>query len=113
MSGTMTVLIASACIGLSGNKQQACEKALEAGSKQTGIEQNVDKFQKVVERKAKDGAEDVIGKDGVDVVGGGVFVAKTIVDRSVKFNAPTFDLCDRVTSQVGIDKYSVELEWGF
>ncbi|NJO48210.1 MAG: hypothetical protein HC840_00680 [Leptolyngbyaceae cyanobacterium RM2_2_4] len=113
MSGTMTILIAGACIGLSGNSKLACEKALEAGSKKTGIEQNVNRFQKTVERKAKDQAEEYIGQEGVDVVGGGVFIAKTIVDKSVQFNAPTFDLCDKVTSQVGVDKYSVQLEWGF
>lgn len=110
---TMTTLAISVCIGLSGAQQQACEKAIEAGAKQSGIEQNVDRFQRKIEKNATDKATDIIGKPGVDVVGGGVFVAKTIMDKSVRFNLPTLGICDRITNQIGVNQYSTQLEWGF
>lgn len=113
MSGAMTALIVSACVGLSGVKQEACEKGLEAGAKQTGIEKGVDAIQKESERKAKYIALDLIGKSGMDMVGGGIFLVKTVADKSVKFNLPTLGLCDRITNRVGVDKYSLEMVWGF
>lgn len=113
MSTVVAAFITSACLGLSGNGEQACQKAMEAGSKQSGIEQNVNKFEKTVERKATYKATDLLGKAAIDVVGGGLFLAKTVVDKSVQFNVPTLGTCDKITNKVGVDKYSVQMEWGF
>lgn len=109
----MTALITSACIGLSGAHQQACEKAIEAGSKQTGLEQSVDQIQKMVERKANNKAKDIIGKSGMDIAGGGIFLVKTAIDKSVKINLPTLGICDRISTQVGVNQNSMQMEWGF
>lgn len=109
----MAIMITSACMNFSGNSHEACTKAAEAGSKQSGFEQNIDAIQKDVERKADAKAHDYFGDTGMEIAGGGVFIVKTVVDKSVKFNAPTFGICDRITNQVGIDKYSILLEWGF
>lgn len=113
MDGAITAIITSMCMGLSGNGHDACYKAGEAGAKQSGIEQEVDTLQKHVERDADKTAHEYLGETTMSVAGGGVFVVKTIVDKSLKFNTPTFGLCDRITNEVGINKYSLHLEWGF
>lgn len=111
MASAMALMITSACLGLSGNGQQACEKALEAGSKQSGIEQNVDKTQKYIEKAADRKAHDLLGQQVMEIAGGGIFIAKTVVDKSVQFSVPTLGICDRITSQVGVDKYSMQMVW--
>lgn len=113
MGAAMGFMIAGACFGLSGNVQQACEKSLEAGGKQSGIERNIDTAQQNIEKKANQEAYYLLGDDGVKVLGGGIFIAKTAIDKSLQFNAPTFGLCHRITNQVGINKYSTMFEWNF
>lgn len=109
----MTAIVTSACIGLSGSAREACSKALEAGSKQSGIEQDVDTFQKNVEKQANNEAHEYFGDTGVEVLGSSLFLLKTVIDKSVRFNAPTFGLCDSVTNQVGPNDYKLLLEWKF
>jgi len=41
--GLIDTLIVTSCVGLSGIQQEACNKALTAGSKQSGIENNMNK----------------------------------------------------------------------
>lgn len=113
MANVMTAMITSMCIGLSGNVQEACTKALEAGSKQTGIEHGVELMQKNAEIKADRQAHYLLGDKGMEIAGGGVFLIKTAVDKSVQFALPTFGLCDRIINNVGTDKYSMQMFWGF
>lgn len=113
MSNAMTTIIASACMGLSGSANDACVKALDAGSRQTGIEQDVNMAQKTIERKANKEAYVLIGHTGMEIAGGGIFITKAVIDKSVQFNMPTMGMCDRITNNVGHDKYFLLLEWGF
>lgn len=109
----VALMITSACISFSGNGHEACSKAAEAGAKQSGFEQNVDLMEKNVTQKADKEARILIGTTTFDIVGGTVFIAKTVVDKSVKLNVPTFGLCDKISTQVAPNKYSLHLEWGF
>jgi hypothetical protein len=111
--GAMTALITSACIGLSGSGQEACNKALEAGSKQSGIEQDVDRIEKHVTQNADQKGHEYLGDKGMEVVGGTAFVAKTLIDKSLVFGVPTFGICDRIVNKVEPNKYSLQLEWKF
>lgn len=111
MAGAMALMITSACIGMSGNANEACMKALEAGSKQTGIEENINKAQKVVEKTAEKTANEVLGKKTMEIAGGTIFLAKTVADKSIQFNLPTFGICDGITNQIGVDRYSMQMFW--
>lgn len=113
MSGAMGAMIAAACMSFSGVEKEACTKAAEAGARQSGIEQSVKRAQDKVEDKAKEEAKDLIGKTGMDVVGGTVFLAKTISDKSVKFDIPNMGIADKITSEVGTEKYYLNLVWRF
>lgn len=112
MSAVAT-MIASACISFSGTGHDACTKAAEAGAKQSGFEQTVDSAEKKVTQKADAEAKDLLGEDTVSVVGSTVFIAKTVVDKKVKVKLPTFGLCSSASTEIGVDKYSLKLEWGF
>jgi hypothetical protein len=113
MGSVTALIIAASCTGFSGNGHEACSKAMEAGGKQSGIIQNIDTAEKKVSKDAEQEVHYLLGDTTFDVVGGGVFLAKTVREKSVQFNAPTFGLCDKITSQIGVDKYSLNLEWRF
>jgi len=111
--GVLDTLIVTSCMGLSGMQQDACNKALIAGSKQTGIETTVntaeDKTTKVLDK----GARDYLGDTNVNVVAGTAFVAKTIVDKSATVNLPTLGLCNSVTASVSHEKSLLSLQWKY
>ena len=111
MAGAMTALITGACLSFSGTGHEACSKAAEAGAKQSGFEQIVDTTQSYVEKRANSKAHYLLGDTGMEFVGGGIFIAKTVRDKSVNFNLPTLGICDRITNHVGTDKYSLEMVW--
>jgi len=112
MSAT-AIMIVSACMGFSGVQKDACEKSLEAAGKQSGIEQNINTAEKKITKDADDKARKVVGDTGVGIVGSTLYVAKVVRDKNVQFNTPNFGICDRITNEVWIDKYSVKLEWRF
>lgn len=109
----MSMVIAGACVTSSGNGQEACNKSLEAYTKQSGIESTMDFAEDKYTKKANKTAYSVMGQTGVDMVGGSLFLAKAAADKSVSVGLPTFGLCDHVTSEAGVDKYKLKLEWGF
>lgn len=111
MSSVTALLIAGACTGFSGTGNQACSKALEAGGLQSGFSQNVDKAQHIIESKATDKAHYVLGDTGMEVVGGTVYVAKVVRDKSVQFNVPSFGICDRIHTEAGLEKYMITFSW--
>lgn len=113
MSSAMELIIVSACLGLSGNAKEACQKTIEASAKQTGIEQKINKAQYKVENKANKQVNRLFDKETVDVMGSTVFLAKTVSDKSVKFNVPNMGICDKITSEVGPNKYYLNTVWSF
>lgn len=111
MAGAMTALIAGACLSFSGNGHEACSKAIEAGAKQSGFEQNVNKAEEIVTKEANGKAHYLLGDTGMEVVGGGIFIAKTVRDKSIQFNLPTLGICDRISSHVSPDNYGLQFVW--
>ena len=109
----MSMVIAGACATSTGNGQEACGKSLEAYTKQSGIESNVDFAETKYTKKVNKTAYGVMGQTGMDVVGGSLFIAKAAADKKVSLGLPTLGICDHVTSEAGVDKYGLKLEWGF
>lgn len=109
----MAVLIASACIGSSGVRQEACEKGLEAGTKQLGIERSISTLEYKAQKGANTKAVDWFGQTGSEFVGGTLFLVKAISDKSVSLKLPTFGLADRVTTIASANAYRLNLEWRF
>lgn len=110
---TISVLIAAACINASGPGKEACSKGLEAGSKQSGIEQQVNDAKDRLEDKAKNQARDIMGETGVKMVGSTFYLAKVVSDKAVSFRLPTFGICDKITSTAGVEGGNFLMEWSF
>lgn len=93
--------------------QQVCEKTTEAGAKQTGVMQSVDNYEdrtlKLLDREAK---ED-FGKDAVSLLGGSVFLTKTLIDKSVTFGLPTYGICSAIKTEIKQNQSILKLIWNF
>lgn len=113
--GLFESAIMSACIaGASpGQGQMACQKATEAGGKQTGVEQTVDAYEtretKIFEKKFVD----FLGQDSATAVAGSVFLAKSLASRSVSFGLPNFGLCSSIKTEITENTSMLKLEWKF
>lgn len=111
--GALQTIITASCVSLSGVAQDACNKALEAGTKQSGVEQNVNKIEDNVSKTADKQARSVVGNSGMDVAGGVAFIAKSVVEKSAIFALPTFGLNMSLKAQVGAEKSGLSLEWKY
>lgn len=107
----VAALIAGACMSFSGNGHDACTKAAEAGAKQSGFEQNIDQVEKDVTKKADKTVHLFLGDTAVDVLGGGIFVAKTVRDKSLQLNLPTLGICDKISGEVGTERSGIQFIW--
>jgi len=106
-------LIVTSCVGLSGMQQDACEKALTAGSKQSGIEVNVDHMESKTTKKLDKGAREYLGVTTVDVVAGTAIVAKTIADKAATIKLPNLGICNIMVLKVNHEKSLLSLEWKY
>lgn len=113
MASVLSSLIVSACVGMSSPGKEACQKAVEAAGKQSGLEKQAMDAQKKLEKNAKKEATEVIGKTPVDVIGGTVFLVKAISDKSIGASVPTMGLADKIRVELGQDKSQVRMEWKF
>ena len=109
----LEALISLSCAGLSGNPHDACTKALQAGSKQSGVEQNVNNVENHYSRLADQQARYFVGNDGMTagaVVGG---AGKAIIYKSATLKFPFFMPSMFLTTQVSSSKSMLGLEWRF
>lgn len=113
MASIVATFIASACIGLSGQVKEACTHGLDAGAKQSGIEQDVSSAQRVATKNTKNSAVKLVGQTPVDIVSGSLFLVKAVSDKAIGTNVPTMGLADKIRAEVGKEKASIKLEWKF
>lgn len=112
MSALESIIVAS-CVGMSGNANDACQKALQAGSKQSGVEQNMNQTEVGVTKRADATAKEYLGEPTYDVVAGIAVVAKTVSDKSAIVALPTMGLCSSFKAEIKQDKQVLKLEWNF
>ena len=112
--GLLDTLIVTSCLSFQpGPQQDACKSALQAGTKQSGVEKVANDQEKKVTEKADTTAKELLGEQAVGVVGGTVFVAKTISEKRVSFGLPTFGLCNAVRAEVSDKQSNLKFEWKF
>jgi hypothetical protein len=105
-------LIVTSCVGLSGQNQLACNNALTAGSKQSGVETEMNQFETKVTKNAESDVRDYLGNNA-NVVAGGVFLIKGIADKAATFTLPNFGVCTSMKADIGQSKSLLRLEWKF
>jgi len=113
--GLFESLLLSACVTTSGggSQQMACQKGTEAGAKQSGVSQTVDAFESKETKKLEKNAVELFGKEGVNVVAGSVFVAKTMSSRSLSIGLPTFGMCTSIKTEIKPEYSILKFEWKF
>lgn len=112
MAALEAIIIAS-CLGLSGNQREACVKALDAGSKQSGLERNVNQMEDRVSKQADTRARSLVGDGGMEVGASLGFVAKAAIEKSATFRFPVFMPAMYLHTQIGAEKSMLGLEWKF
>lgn len=112
----MTIIgtaIVAACVGAQGGYNEACTKALDAGTRQAGIYQDVSQVEKGYTSYLSNKAENAIGKSGIAVLGAGIFLYKVSKDRSISFNLPNLGICSSIDNQVTLGSYTLHMKWDF
>ncbi len=79
--GLLDALIATSCMGLAGQQNEACEKALQAGSKQSGFDQMANGYENNQLKYLQDNANYFIGKDKIETIGAIGWLTKAAVER--------------------------------
>lgn len=106
-------IIVASCVGMSGQAQDACNKALQAGSKQSGMEQSFDSYEQHQTKMLEQTAYDWFGKDAVGVVGGTVWVGKAVAEKKASVGLPSFGICNKMSAEVGQKASQLVLKWSF
>jgi hypothetical protein len=106
-------IIATACIGLSGQGHDACVKGLQAGSQQTGVQQSVNSYESKQTKMLEQTAYNWVGKDSASVVGGVAFVGKAAVDKKASLGLPNLGICSKMSLEVGSKASQLLLKWSF
>lgn len=107
----MSTAIVAICMGAQGSYNQACNNALDAGTRQAGIRQTADMVESKANDMANKSAEKMIGKEGMSMIGTGAFIFKVARDRSLIFKLPTLGLCNSVTNHITPTSYDITLQW--
>lgn len=106
-------LISLSCATFSGNAHDACQKALEATTKQTDVEKDVHRVEDRVSKQADQTARAWVGDNGMTA---GAFVGgagKAIVDRAATIKIPVWMPQFFINIQVGATKNMAGVEWKF
>lgn len=109
----LETLIVTSCVGVPSTYLDACNKALQAGTKQSGVEQSVDAAETKVGKKADNIAKEYVSENVAGVIGGAAFVAKSVSEKSATLNLPNMGICTTIKTTVGKDKSVLKLEWKF
>lgn len=111
--GVLDTLIVTTCLGVSGPSNQACNKALEAGTKQTGVESQVDSLETKTTKMAEKDAKQYLGETSVFLLTGTAMATKAVIDKSATVKLPTLGICNSITANVGPQKSLLSLMWKF
>lgn len=111
--GLVDSFIVSSCIGFTGQAQDACNKALLAGMRQSGIESTMNTMENNTSQKAENTARHYLGGTAVNYISASVFIAKSVASQSVSFGLPTLGLCNSFDVSIGASSSILNFGWKF
>lgn len=106
-------IILAGCMGMSGQQNDACTKALQAGAKQSGIEQNVNVFESNKSKEMDRLAHDWFGKDVLTATGGIAFITKAAVERKATIGLPNFGIFGSFSTEINSELIQLVVKWKF
>lgn len=108
----LTSAIMSACMGIStGQYNTACDKALEAEMKQTGVEQQESSGEKKTMDWGTKVAKDNLGETGAAVVAATVFTAKSYTEKKLSFPIKDTGICNTLSPEIKKDSAALNFIW--
>jgi hypothetical protein len=106
-------IIVSVCMSVSGQGNEACQKALTAGAKQSGVEQSANSYEQNRLNYMQSGAESFFGKNTVAAIGGVGWAAKSAVDHKASIGLPNFGICSGIKIEINSNTERLVLQWRF
>lgn len=113
MASLVSTAIVSLCVSVSANYNDACNKALDAGTRQVGFRQQADQAEDSTVRLLDNKVQTTLTKEEYSLLGAAGFVYKTAKDQRLKFNLPNFGVCTKVTNEITPTSYNIQLNWRF
>lgn len=113
MANLFGSVILSLCAGAQGSYHDACDKALDATSRQIGLRQQADDIESRARGYAEGRAKRYLGNESMSAVAFVGFTAKAVKEHQVAIKLPNLGLCNSVTSQIGTDQSSLQMVWNF
>jgi len=109
----MQSAILSLCSTLTTGSQydQACNKAVEAGTKQTGTYQLLDSYETKTISYTENEASYHLGDESVSAVGATVYAYRTFRTKTLKFNLPNMGICNSVSNDITPNSYALHMKW--
>ena len=112
MAGLLGQAIAMVCVSAATPQyNNACNKALDAGTQQAGIKQQYDNLENKSTELAKNKAISTFGSTPVELVSAGVYTYKVVKDRSVFFALPNMGLADKISNKITDKSYTINFSW--
>lgn len=115
LSTQLVVGLTYLCTNVAGNPQynQACNKSVEAGTKQVGTYQLLEDGEKRTMEYATGLGEDKLGTTVMKAGAAGVYAYRVYRDKSVTFKIKSVGIADSMTNQVTTNSYKLSLDWHF
>lgn len=103
----LTGAIAALCLNVQTGYSTACNKAVEAGSKQSTVYQS----EETIEESIKTDLKKHFSKEVLSAAAVVGFTYKTIKDRSLSFELPNLGLCQSINNKIDQSAYSINFKW--
>lgn len=110
----LDTLIVSGCVSFyPGQSQDACNKALVASTKQSGIESNMNTTEDKTLKNLDKNSREYLGNTTANVIAGTAIVAKTVADKAATIRLPNFGICNSMILKVNHETSVLSLEWKY
>ncbi len=113
MASLFGTLIVSACMSVQPAQQDMCQKTLDAGTRQVGVRQQVDRVEDFATNKAEMTIKSNLSPTQLKVTEVALVGYKVVKDRRAAFRLPNMGLCDSISNEISLDTYNVNLNWRF
>lgn len=114
MASLFGTAIVAICAGTAtGQYNEACNKSIDAGTRQIGIRQTVDTGEDRTIQYVNTTVEQNTSKGVQSVMGAAGFAYKTARDKRVVFKMPTMGLASSVSNEISPDRYAITIKWNF
>jgi hypothetical protein len=106
-------LIILSCSGFYGQQNDACQKALQAGSKQNNVEQSMGSYEQNHLYYLQSGTESTMGEDATHVMVGTGLLAVSMIKKKAAFGLPNFGICDGIKFEWSSGTERLLFQWKF